>query len=76
MGKIFNQHKKNRNLYECRYCQKTYQKIGLGKHCSGAEHQENYKQYGDNPPLVDAHPPYQRKVLLKKSLSKKLEKFI
>jgi len=76
MGKIFNQNTKDRNLYECRYCQKTYQKGGLGKHCSGAEHQKNWKTYGDNPPLANAHPPYQRKVLIKKSLSKKLEKFI
>lgn len=80
VGIIFNQIKEkdryNRKLYECRYCQKTYQKAGLGKHCSGVEHQENWKKYGTNPPIENAHPPYQRKVLIKKSLSKKLEKFI
>jgi len=80
MGTIFNQIKEgdrfNRNLYMCRYCQKTYQKAGLGKHCSGAEHQENYKRYSTNPPIENAHPSYQRKVLLKKSLSKKLDKFM
>lgn len=76
MGKIFNQIKKGtimmNAVFICRYCEKEYLKGGLAKHCSGKEHQENWSKYGDNPPIKDTHPPYQKKVKISTKTANKL----
>ena len=79
MGKYFNQVKGkdryNRNLYMCRYCEKIYQKAGIGRHACGKEHKSNLERFGDTPPIADTHP---KKVAQPKVItpSMKLQKFI